>query len=151
MWTVIVGMFRFVWVWVLPWVGPLLPWLLRHLPGVERVKSAGRILVIVCGIASALIVAYAAFAAMRDPVKDYVAASEVNAALLAGQNAALKRANAQKDATLAEREADYAALEAEINRLRKEMEAARANSPDPDRVVYPADDPWLLEKRSRLP
>lgn len=142
-------MLSVIWAWVLPYVGPWLPAILRNIPGWETIKRACRrvfiALLIIAGVASL----YVLMKSMRNPVQEFVSAAEVKASLEAERNAQLTSANAQLQRTLEAREAEKAKLEAEKRSLESELEEARAKSPDPDTVVFPADDPWLLAKRRR--
>lgn len=141
---------RLLWAYALPLAGPLIAWVLPRLPlawlpGKGVLRAGAWLLVAAVAVGGA----YVLFSALDDPREQRVAVSEVNAKLLSAQNKALRESIAEKDRILAEREASLATLAADMERLSTAMEAARANSPDPDRVIYPADDPWLLEKRAR--
>ncbi len=137
-------MISFIWAWVLPYVGPLLPPILRNIPaaGLKLWCRRGFIaLLVVAGIACL----YVLFKSLRNPVAEFVSAAE----LQADRNRELTKANAQLQRTLATREKEKAEAEDEIETLREELKDARSKSPDPDAVVFPADDPWLRAKQRR--
>lgn len=140
---------NFLWAWVLPYIGPLLPPILRNIPGVETVNRWLRRGLIALTVIGALGLGYLVLKSLRNPVDDYVSAAEVNARLLTERNKQIQTSVQELHQTLNEREAEKAALETELKTLRKAMEDARAKSPDPDVVVFPADDPWLRAKRRR--
>lgn len=140
---------NFVWAWVLPYLGPLLPPILRNVPGIETLQRWFRRGFIALLVIAALACAYVLFKSLRNPVADYVSAAEVNASLLLERNRQTEDAVQELHRTLNEREADKARLETEVEALHKALEHAREKSPDPDTVVFPADDPWLLAKRRR--
>jgi hypothetical protein len=140
-----------LWALIAPWAGPAVVGAAKWLPSFGWIKPAVRALAWTAVLGAVLFLAYGVMKSRRDPVGEYVAVSEVNAKLLATQNRALISAAAAKDAIIATRDIEFAELEAELAALKLKMEASRAQSPDPDGVVYPADDPWLLDKRSRLP
>jgi hypothetical protein len=140
---------KFVWVWALPYIGPLLPPLLRNVPAFATIERWFRRILIATLIIAALACCYVFLKSMRNPVSDYVSASEVNTRLLQERNTQTEAAVQKLHRTLDEREADNARLELELTKLRTQMEADRAKSPNPDAVVFPADDPWLRAKRSR--
>ena len=138
-------MLSFIWAWVLPYVGPWLPAILRNIPAWETIHRWFRrgfiALLIIAGVASL----YVLMKSMRNPVLEFVSAAE----LQADRNRKLTKANAELQQTLATRELEQAAADARIELLRKELEEARAKSPDPDAVVFPADDPWLRARQRR--
>jgi len=140
---------KWAWALVLPWVGPLLPPLLRNIPALATLRRWARRGFIAALVLAALLSLYVAMRTLRNPVEERVSAAEVNASLYAERNRQLTRSVAQLERSLAIREREKAAAENEIAELRATMEASRAQSPNPDAVVFPADDPWLRAKQRR--
>jgi len=142
-------MFSFIlaraWAWALPYVGPLLPPILRNIPAIDTVKRWIRRAFIAALVVAAIASLYVLFKSMRNPVAEFVSAAE----LQADRNRQLTNANATLQKTLDERELEAAAAIAEAELLRDQLEKAREKSPDPDAVVFPADDPWLRAKQRR--
>ena len=138
-----------VWAWALPYIGPLLPPILRNIPALDTFKRWARRGFIALLVVAAIACAYVLLKSLRNPVQDYVSASEVNASLYAERNRQLTKSVSDLQQTLETRELEAAAAVLELTKLREEMEKARAKSPDPDAVVFPADDPWLQSKRRR--
>lgn len=138
-------MLTYLWALALPYVGPWLPAILRNIPAWETIKRAGRRAFIALLVIAAVASLYVLMKSMRNPVQEFVSAAE----LQADRNRNLTKANAELQQTLATRELEQAAADARIELLRKELEEARAKSPDPDAVVFPADDPWLRARQRR--
>jgi hypothetical protein len=145
----IAAFFKWLWVLVLPWVGPYLPAVLRNIPGVDTIQRWARRMAIAAFVVVLLGGGYLLLKSLRNPVADYVSAAEVSARQMAERNTQIEKSVAKLHETLSTRELENAALALEIEQLRKAMEDARAKSPDPDVVVFPANDPWLLQKRRR--
>lgn len=141
-------MLSFLWGLVAPWAGPAVAWILPMIP-FGGIKKTARVLGYMAALGAGCFVTYWLVTRLRDPVQDYVSAASVEASIERERSAALSKSVQQLHATIEQRDRDVAALEQELEDLRHDMEAARAKSPDPDVVVFPADDPWLLEKRAR--
>lgn len=138
-------MISFLWTVALPYVGPWLPAILRNIPALETIQRWFRRGFIVLLVIAAIACLYVLMKSMRNPVQEFISAAE----LQADRNRKLTQANAKLQETLQTRELEQAAADAEIEMLRDQLEDARAKSPDPDAVVYPADDPWLRAKQRR--
>jgi len=140
---------KWVWALALPWVGPVLPPLLRNIPALATIRRWGRRAFIAALILAALVSLYVVMRTLRNPVEERVSAAEVNASLYAERNRQLTQSVASLQRTLQVREREKADAEKEIAELRATMEVSRAQSPNPDAVVFPADDPWLRAKQRR--
>lgn len=136
------------WGFIAPWAGRVIAWVLPTLP-LDGIKRTARLAVYVTAIVAVGVGVYWLRSSLRDPVDDYVSASKVQASIERARSTALKESVTKLQTSLDERDAKVAALEDELNELRKDMELARETSPDPDVVVFPSDDPWLLQKRAR--
>lgn len=137
------------WAWALPYVGPLLPSILRNIPALDTFKRWARRGFVALLVIAALACAYVLLKSLRNPFQEYVSAAEVNASLYAERNRQLIKSVGELQHALDTRELEAAAAALELEKLRKEMEETRAKSPDPNAVVFPADDPWLQSKRRR--
>jgi hypothetical protein len=140
---------QWAWALLLPYLGPLLVRLARWWAPWSGIRIG-------LGAIAALVLALCAFGGAwwllsRDPPPSpaMVSAAQVEAQRWKALAEARATAAREKDAALVRRAASIAELEAEINSLNVEMEALRAQTADPHRVVLPADDPWLRARRAR--
>ena len=141
----IIAFVKFVWAWVLPYVGPLraaaLPWLLPLAPlaNVWRVIALGAVLAAV----------FAGVWWLATPEQKMTVAEAKQAcedANARAELAATREALRQAQETLRWRAKAIDIAEAEIDTLTKKMEDLRATAPDPDAPVFAADDPWLRQR-----
>ena len=131
------------WALVAPWAGKrllrLLPWLL---PAWTWLKAL--VPVVISGVILAAVIW--GWWALRD-AEPTVKVSEVKQvcedANLRARIAALEDALRVANQTLQQRREALEWAEEEIRHLHEEMEALRAAAPDPDALVFDADDPWL--------
>ena len=78
-----------------------------------------------------------------------VAVEAVRADRLERQLAATQRALSQAESTLEIREGELAQERDQRSRLEKEQHDARAQTPNSDAAVLPADDPWVRRRRKQ--
>jgi len=140
-----IAILKFMWAWALPFVGP---WIARAWPWLPSFRLSFGSLIPLAMVCAA---GFGAFWLLRlapaPPRPVMIAASEVEAAALRAENASLKNAVAEADATRALREAADAHLDDEIRNLTEELAHARDASPTSSAPVFAADDPWLRAKQ----
>lgn len=146
--TTLTAALRWAWALVSPWAGRwalnLLPWLLPVVPWLKAMKPA------LIGLALVTAVAAGWWLARPDERLTVTEAQQVcEDANVRAELAATKEALETARATLRHRAIAIGMAENEIETLRDEMEAIRAAAPDPDAIVFDADDPWLQRKRAR--
>lgn len=146
MFAIVLKMAKFAWGWLLPIVGKAWRWALPVLaPWTGALKAALPVLVSVAVIAAAagawwLLTPSGGLTAQQ-------CKQECEAANLKAELEATKDALRIAAETLRLRGILIEETEKEIHELREELEKLREVAPDPDVVVFAADDPWLRARR----
>jgi hypothetical protein len=137
-----------IWAALLPYIGPILHALWSWFGPMGSIARVVRIAGILVGVAGAALGAWW-LSRGPDPRDQLVSVYQVNAQAWRAKATVLEAAGRAKDETLAKRAADIERLARELDRLNAEMEAIRAQSQDPDTVLWAADSDWLRAKRAR--